>query len=188
VMKVTPPGSTASPASAGSCTGYGPRSATRRSPARPPPGSRCAPTGPGPTCTTCAIISPIPGSRTSTRDSSGGSPGPAWARCEKQSGTISALPDSTAPAMRRACCPPQPQDASTVLPAGSRPQHFPCGRPQTLPDDHRVVPRLPASAGSPAEQGLGPVTWRNPHMHNAEMSTLLPRISMHRMAYSLTAC
>ena len=53
-------------------------------------GQRYVLTGPGRTFTTCATTSPTPGSRTSTRDSSGGSPGPASARYEKRSGTISA--------------------------------------------------------------------------------------------------
>ena len=49
---------------------------------------------------TCATISPTPGSRTSTRDSSGGSPGPAWTRCEKRSGTIFARLDNAASSLK----------------------------------------------------------------------------------------
>jgi len=47
-------------------------------------------------------ISPTPGSPTSTRDSSGGSPGPAWTRCKNRSGTSCARLDSTVPAVCQA--------------------------------------------------------------------------------------
>ena len=39
---------------------------------------------------------------TSTRDSSGGSPGPAWTRCKNRSGTSCARLDSTVPAVCQA--------------------------------------------------------------------------------------
>jgi hypothetical protein len=50
-------------------------------------GSPYAPTGSGPTSTTCATTSPTPGSPTSTKGSSAGSPGPASAPSAQPPGT-----------------------------------------------------------------------------------------------------
>jgi hypothetical protein len=99
--------------------------ATRCSRTPPPPGSRYALTAPGRTYMTCATISPTPGSPTSTRDSPGGSPGPAWTRCEKRSGTIFAPLHNAAssltlrPVSRWADSPPRPDSVPSAL------QHVP---------------------------------------------------------------
>jgi len=72
-------------------------------------GSPYAPTGSGPTSTTCATTSPTPSSPTSTKDSSAGSPGPA--------STPSAQPPGTtckhSPSQAHAKPPGQPAATTT---------------------------------------------------------------------------
>ena len=72
-------------------------------------GSPYAPTGSGPTSTTCATTSPTPGSPTSTKGSSAGSPGPASAPSAQPPGTTCKHSPSQAHAK-----PPGPAAATTT--------------------------------------------------------------------------
>jgi hypothetical protein len=65
-----------------------------------PPDSPCAPTGPGPTSTTCATTSRTPGSPTSTKHSSDASPGHAPARSGRPSRIICAAASQARPRVR----------------------------------------------------------------------------------------